>query len=83
MLDAGVDLGDVQIAAYHADPRNYDAVDRARQNLDRHRTPPSPPAWPLAPDPARVFRGSGPWETSGIAELRSFGMRMLMRWPAC
>jgi integrase/recombinase XerD len=32
MLDAGVDLRDVQIAARHADP----CYDRARQNLDRH-----------------------------------------------
>jgi integrase/recombinase XerD len=36
MLDAGVDLGDVQIAARHADPRTTMRYDRARQNLDRH-----------------------------------------------
>jgi integrase/recombinase XerD len=36
MLDAGVDLRDVQIAARHADPRTAMRYDRARQNLDRH-----------------------------------------------
>jgi len=36
LLDAGVDLRDVQIAARHADPRTTTRCDRARQNLDRH-----------------------------------------------
>ena len=36
MLDAGVDLRDVQIAACHADPRTAMCDDRARKNLDRH-----------------------------------------------
>jgi integrase/recombinase XerD len=36
MLDAGVDLRDVQIAARHADARTAMRYDRARQNLDRH-----------------------------------------------
>ena len=36
MLDAGVDLRDVQIAARHADPRTTMRHDRARHNLDRH-----------------------------------------------
>ncbi len=36
MLDAGVDLRDVQIAARHADPRTTMRHDRARKNLDRH-----------------------------------------------
>jgi integrase/recombinase XerD len=36
MLDAGVDLRDVQIAARHADPRTTMRSDRARTNLDRH-----------------------------------------------
>jgi integrase/recombinase XerD len=35
MLDAGVDLRDVQIAARHADPRTTMRYDRARNNLDR------------------------------------------------
>jgi integrase/recombinase XerD len=35
MLDAGVDLRDVQIAR-HADPRTTMRYDRARKNLDRH-----------------------------------------------
>ena len=38
MLDAGVDLRDVQIAARHADPRTTMRYDRARNNLDRHPT---------------------------------------------
>ena len=37
MLDAGVDLCDVQIAARHADPRTTMRHDRARNNLDRHQ----------------------------------------------
>jgi integrase/recombinase XerD len=36
MLDAGVDLRDVQIAARHADPRTTMRYDKARKNLDRH-----------------------------------------------
>jgi site-specific recombinase XerD len=36
MLDAGVDLRDVQIAARHADPRTTVRYNRARKNLDRH-----------------------------------------------
>ena len=36
MLDAGVDLRDVQIAARHADPRTTVRYDRGRKNLDRH-----------------------------------------------
>jgi integrase/recombinase XerD len=36
MLDADVDLRDVQIAARHADPRTTMRYDRARATLDRH-----------------------------------------------
>lgn len=36
MLDAGVSLRDVQIAARHADPKTAMRYDRARKNLDRH-----------------------------------------------
>jgi integrase/recombinase XerD len=36
MLEAGVDLRDVQIAARHADPRTTMRYDRARTNPDRH-----------------------------------------------
>lgn len=38
MLDTGVDLRDVQIAAGHADPRTTMRSDRARKNLDRNPT---------------------------------------------
>jgi integrase/recombinase XerD len=48
MLDTGVDLRDVQIAACHADPRTTMRYDRARQNLDR------PPNYILA-----AFMASG------------------------
>ncbi|GAC1610624.1 MAG: hypothetical protein NVS3B26_18400 [Mycobacteriales bacterium] len=36
MLDAGVNLRDVQIAARHADSRTTMRYDRARKNRDRH-----------------------------------------------
>jgi integrase len=36
MLDAGVSLRDVRIAARHADPRTTMRYDRARKTLDRH-----------------------------------------------
>jgi len=36
MLDAGVSLRDVRIAARHADPRTTMRYDRARETLDRH-----------------------------------------------
>jgi integrase/recombinase XerD len=36
MLDAGVDLRDVQIAARHADPRTTMRYHRARKNPGRH-----------------------------------------------
>nr|WP_246315692.1 hypothetical protein [Kineococcus aurantiacus] len=36
MLDAGVDLRDVQLAARHADPRTTMRHDRARTTLGRH-----------------------------------------------
>ena len=36
MLDAGVSLRDVQIAARHAGPRTTMRYDRARKNLGRH-----------------------------------------------
>ena len=50
MLDAGVDLRDVQIAARHADPRTTMRYDRARKNLDRH------PNYILA-----AYMASGTW----------------------
>ncbi|GAA2863960.1 hypothetical protein Acy02nite_72190 [Actinoplanes cyaneus] len=36
MLDAGVSLRDVQIAARHADPRTTIRYDHAHKNLVRH-----------------------------------------------
>ncbi len=36
VLDAGVNLRDVQIAARHADPRTTMRYDRARKNFDCH-----------------------------------------------
>jgi site-specific recombinase XerD len=45
MLDAGVSLRDVQIAARHADPRTTMRYDRARKT-----TTSSPPSWPQEHD---------------------------------
>jgi predicted nucleotidyltransferase/DNA-binding XRE family transcriptional regulator len=50
MLDAGVDLRDVQIAARRADPRTTMRYDRARTNLDRHPNYILAPYWPPALD---------------------------------
>jgi hypothetical protein len=50
MLDAGVSLRDVQIAARHANPRTTMRYDRARNNLDRH------PNYILA-----AYMASGTW----------------------
>ena len=55
MLDAGVDLRDVQIAARHADPRTAMRYDRARKILTATRTTSWPPTWPPAPDRLDVY----------------------------
>jgi len=54
MLDAGVDLRDVQIAARHADPRTTMRYDRTRKNLDRHPNYILAASWPPAPDRSAV-----------------------------
>jgi len=54
MLDAGVDLRDVQIAARHADPRTTMRYDRAARTLTATRTTSSLRTWRRAPD--RVCR---------------------------
>jgi site-specific recombinase XerD len=49
MLDAGVSLRDVQIAARHADPRTTMRYDRARQEpRSAPQLTSSPPTWPPA-----------------------------------
>ena len=48
MLDAGVDLRDVQIASRHADPRTTMRYEHAR-TLTGTRTTSWPPTWPPAP----------------------------------
>jgi integrase/recombinase XerD len=50
MLDAGVDLRDVQIAARHADPRTTMRYDRARKNWTGTPTTSWPPTWPQEPE---------------------------------
>jgi site-specific recombinase XerD len=60
MLDAGVDLRDVQIAARHADPRTTMRYVGLARTSTGTRTTSWPPTWPLAPDPACVSRGTGP-----------------------
>ena len=49
MLDAGVDLRDVQIAARRADPRTTMRYDRARTSTDTPTTS-WPPTWPRGPE---------------------------------
>jgi hypothetical protein len=53
MLDAGVDLRDVQIAARHADPRTTMRYDRARQNLDRYPN--------YIREQLKIIAPDGPW----------------------
>jgi site-specific recombinase XerD len=53
MLDAGVDLRDVQIAARHADPRTTMRQVRPARTSTVTRTTSWPPTWPPAPDRAR------------------------------
>src|SRR6476659_10014247 len=50
MLDAGVSLRDVQIAARHADPKITMRYDRARRTSTDTPTTSSPPTWPPEPD---------------------------------
>ena len=52
MLDAGVDLRDVQIAARHADPRTRCGTTGPGRTWTATRTTSWPPTWPPAPDPA-------------------------------
>jgi hypothetical protein len=68
MLDAGVSLRDVQIAARHADPRTTMRYDRARKNLDRH------PNYILA-----AYMASGTWAplTTLPMTVRSIARRRL------
>ena len=82
MLDAGVDLRDVQIAARHADPRTTMRYDRARKNLDRqpqlhpgrlhglrHLTSPAPPAAQAGERPA--LPNSARWLTASLCTGRN------------
>ncbi len=50
MLDAGVDLRDVQIAARHADPARRRGTTGPATSSTGTRTTSSPPTWPPAPD---------------------------------
>lgn len=66
MLDAGVDLRDVQIAARHADPRTTMRYDRARKNLDRHPN-----------DILAAFMASGPERPHGAHPDLPLVMRLV------
>ncbi|GEP39989.1 hypothetical protein NPS01_36520 [Nocardioides psychrotolerans] len=50
MLDAGVDLRDVQVAAPHADPRTTMRYDRARKTSTAIPMTSWPPSWRREPD---------------------------------
>jgi hypothetical protein len=65
MLDAGVDLRDVQIAARHADPRTTMRYDRARNDLTATPTTSSPPTWLPPPDHLAVVPIWGMARTPG------------------
>ena len=52
MLDAGVDLRDVQIAARHADPRTTTRQSGPARTSTGTQTTSSPPTWPPAPNAA-------------------------------
>jgi integrase/recombinase XerD len=52
MLDAGVDLRDVQIAARHADPRTTMPTTGPARTSTGTPTTSSPPSWPREPDRA-------------------------------
>jgi hypothetical protein len=67
MLDAGVDLRDVQIAARHADLRTTMRYDRARKTLDRHPNCILAAYRPPVPDEPDVSHSV---ETPGIADER-------------
>mgnify|MGYP002364793291 CR=1 FL=1 len=56
MLDAGVDLRDVQIAVLRADPRATERYDRARKNLIGTRITRSPRPWRWEPERGRGCR---------------------------
>jgi integrase/recombinase XerD len=73
MLDAGVDLRDVQIAARRADPAPRCATTGPARTSTATRTTSWPPIWPPAADRARVSRGSEPRETPGIADVSEYG----------
>jgi hypothetical protein len=60
MMDAGVDLRDVQIAARHADPRTTMRQSGFVRTSTLTRTTSCPPRWPPALNRACVFHDPGP-----------------------
>jgi hypothetical protein len=70
MLDAGVDLRDVQIAARHADPRTPRCVTTEPARISTATPTTSwPPTWPQEPDPPTSPVAQAR-KTPGIAEKR-------------
>lgn len=59
MLDAGVDLREVQIAARHAESRATMRYDQAERTATATATTSAPPTSPPAPDPAQRPAASG------------------------
>jgi hypothetical protein len=91
MLDAGVDLRDVQVAARHADPRTMMRYDRARRTSTATPTtsslPTLPPAHSPRSQPELPMSGRGamlcPWVDSRVGKnlepSTDFGP--CRRWP--
>ncbi len=69
MLDAGVDLRDVQIAARHADPRTTMRYDRAARTSTATRSTSSRPTWRRAHDPTLPMSAY-----AGSSDLRPHGL---------
>src|SRR5262249_43710954 len=82
MLDAGVDLRDVQIAARQRRSAHHDAQVGPARISTATRTTSSPPTWPPAPE-----RAVGPTAQAhgshGIAESLALLELMLIHSPEC
>jgi hypothetical protein len=76
MLDAGVSLRDVQIAARHADPRTTIRYDRARKTSTATPTTSSPPSWP----PERDQQSGSPHSFGSDESASDHGAAAIIDW---